>query len=523
MARLQALREVLLRHRYDTAFILGGFLTLALPPLGLFPVLFLVIPLQMWLTASAGSGRSAFLTGWAFGGGYFILGLYWLGIAFAEMYDRMPWFLPFVFFGIPLYIALHYALASLAAYYFRKLRVVYALAYTVFFFWAEYLRGHFPGNFPWNTIGSVWYHVLPLLQSLALYGVYGLTFMTLLWAAALFLLIGQKNKNPAERAFVAFAAISFIVVLGWGAIRMTQFPTLFRSGIAVQIVQPNVTREEKIISDYEDKNDSFERHLALMRQYPAPASPVMLSIWPEAVFNISSGEEKTFFSRIAKELPEGGYAAVGAHRIVTRNARRDIYNSILILDKSAAVLATYDKTALTPWGEYVPLDGFIQRTPLAKYLGEVLRLRAGTGPQTFRVGNLPSFSPVICFESVFSGGVVPRNDRPDFLLSVANDAWSSGSVGPFQSFGFMRLRAIEEGLPVMRAANIGISAVIDPYGRELHRLDMHETGVINSRLPEAASPTVFSRYGEEPLSAGVCVLTVIMLFLGYRRKRKKRD
>lgn len=518
MTVLERMRWICLRHRYDTAFILGGLLTLAPPPLGLFPVLFLVIPLQMWLTASAGSGRSAFLTGWAFGGGYFILGLYWLGIAFAEMYDRMPWFLPFVVFGIPLYIALHYALASLAAYYFRRQIVVYALAYAAFFFWAEYLRGHAPGNFPWNTMGSVWYHVLPLLQSLALFGVYGLTFMTLFWAAALFL-AGQKNKKPAEKAVVVLAGVSFAVVLGWGALRMIQFPTSFRSDVAVQIVQPNVTREEKMISDYADKDDAFERPLALMRQYPAPASSVMLSIWPEAVFNISAGEGETYFSRIAGALPEGGYAAVGAHRIVTQNVRRDIYNSLVVLDKSGAMLATYDKTALTPWGEYVPLEGFIQRTPLAKYLRETLRLRAGSGPQTFRIGDLPSFTPVICFESVFSGAVVPRNDRPDFLLSVANDAWSSGSVGPFQSFGFMRLRAIEEGLSVMRAANIGISAVIDPYGRELQRLDMHETGVINGLLPEAAPPTVFSRYGEGPWSGAVFGLTMAVLFFGLRRRK----
>lgn len=517
MGRLRQLQELCLNNRYDTAFLLGGLLTLALPPLGLFPVFFLVIPAQMWLTAHARNARAAFLTGWAFGGGYFILGLYWLGIAFSEMYDDIPWFLPFVVFGIPLYIALHYALASWAAFFFRRNNLAYALATAVFFFWAEYVRGHYPGNFPWNIPGSTWYHVLPVLQSLAVFGIYGLTFMTLLWATLPFLAL-RKGGGAGERSFLVLAALSFLVAMGWGAVRLLSSPTVLRTEVAVQILQPDVTREEKIEASDDRKALPFARQMDLMRRYPPVPAPVTLSVWPETVFDVSPAVAGKYYARIAELLPAGGYAAFGVHRTVAHKGKRDIYNSLVVIDRAGQVLATHDKTALAPWGEYVPLEAFLQKTPLRKYFSSILRLTAGKGPQTFRIGNLPPFSPVICFESAFSGAVLPEGDRPDFLLFVADDAWSAGSVGPFQHFGFTRLRAIEEGLPALRAANIGVSAVFDPYGRELRRLDMHETGVMNTPLPAAAEPTVFSRFGDRPLLGGVVLLTMILLLVGRRRK-----
>ena len=503
---MQRVQDFFKRNRYAAAFMLGIILTLGLPPLGLFPVIFFVLPLQMQLTAKAPDGKAAFFIGWAFGAGYFIFGLYWFAIGFSEMYDNNKmWFLPLAIFGPPLYIALCYAFASLAAFLFRKQTSIYMLAYAVFFFWAEYMRGHAPMHLPWNLLGSAWYHVLPLLQALSLFGIYGLTFLTLLWATVPFLLLHK------ERGLTILIIASFLLVLVGGTVRLFQSQTAYRSDLSVHILQPNITREEKRADDYSIKQDSFFRSLALMHQYPDTQSPRTLYIWPETVFDVTEGTSAPQFSKIAALLPAGGYAAVGIHRFVPHKGQAaDIFNSLVVIDKTGTVLATYDKASLVPWGEYVPYNDFIRQTPLKKYFFDFSRLAAGPGVRTLRVGKLPAFSPVICYESIFSGAVLPEDDRPDFLMFISNDAWTAGSAGPLQSFSFTRLRAIEEGLPVLRAANIGVSAVFDPYGRELQRLGMNKTGVISTQLPKALSSTIFSHHGNAPLLSLVFLLTFFL-------------
>lgn len=502
--------EVYRRHRYLLAFALGALLTAGIPPLGLFPVIFLIFPLQMDLTRQAKNGRTAFLTGWAFGAGYFVIGLYWFVFGFRALYSnyQIRWILPAAIYGPSLYVALFYAAASLAAYQFRRSPVLYALAYSVFLFWAEYIRGHDPVNFPWNLIGSVWYHVLPVLQSLSLFGIYGLTLLTLLWATIPFLML----RRGSTKAIILIAA-TFVLTFGWGALRLLQAGSVpSRPGLAVQILQPNITQEVK-------KEDAFARHLTLMRNYPPQSAATTLSIWPETVFDVKSGEPVPQYAKIAALLPKGGYAIVGVHRFVPRQKsgkdthadlfnREAVYNSLVVIDRKGNALATYDKAALAPWGEYVPYERLIRKTFLRKYLFGFTRLTAGPGPQTLRLKNLPAFSPMICYEITFPDRAYPRNDRPDFILSLSDDVWTSGTVGPWQSFGFTRMRAIEEGLPVLRAANIGISAIIDPYGRELMRLDMHATGVLNGALPQPLAPTVFARYHDVPLMALAIFMTL---------------
>lgn len=519
------MKEFCHRHRYLLAFMLGMLLTVGLPPLGIFPVIFIVFPVQMYLIQQAQNGKSAFLTGWAFGAGYFVIGLYWFAFGFRALYSnyQMHWLLPAALYGPSLYAALFYAVASLAAYQFRNSSVIYALAYSVLMFCGEYIRGHNPFNFPWNLIGSVWYYVLPVLQSLSLFGIYGLTFLTLLWATIPFLVFQCGNRKV-----ISLIVATFVLTISWGSLRLFQAGiATSRPGIAVQILQPNIARGEK-------SDDPIARHLALMRQHPVSSAPTTLSLWPETVFDIKENMPVPEYTRIAAALPKGGYAIVGVHRFVPRKGASEnnishsfgsktaIYNSLVVIDDKAKVLATYDKAALAPWGEYVPYENLIRETFLEKYLFGFTRLTAGPGPQTLRIDGLPSFSPMICYEIIFSGQIYPRNDRPDFILSLSDDVWTDGTVGPWQSFSFVRMRAIEEGLPVMRAANIGVSAVFDPYGRELMRVGMHKTGVLDATLPQLIAPTIFARYRDVPLLVVIMLLS-IFCFISRTRFQKKKD
>ena len=492
----------------------------AVPPLGFFPVPFFIIPLQMWLTAGAESNKKALLTGLAFGVGYFFVGIHWMGIAFEKMYGDMPWLLPIAVLVIPLCCGLFFAVASLAAFPFRKHSVVYAVAYSAFFFWGEFFLGHKPFSFPWNLLGASWYHALYVLQSISVFGIYGLTFMTVLWATVPFLAL-RPGRSAQENIAISAIVASFLIVLVWGMIRVVQASPDLRHDVAVQILQPNVSLDEKNEENRLHNDAAFDRHLELMRKFPPLQASTTLFIWPEGVFNeVPSLLIDKHVSEIAGLLPEGGYAAVGVHRILPYKGRNEIYNSLFVINKAGQVLETYDKAQLVQWAEYLPLDDLIQKTPLKKYFDGIARLTAGPGPETIRAGNLPAFSPAICYEAAFSGALYPKDDRPDFLLFVSNDAWTDGTLHPLQDFSVSRLRAIEEGLPVLRSANTGLSAVLDPYGHEIFRLAINTTGVIRSWLPKSLPPTPFSLYGDKPSLVIIGLLTLILLLAGIKKDRE---
>lgn len=466
-------------RRYAAAFIAGMALVLAMPPVGFFPVLFISIPALMWLVASAPRAGSAFLTGWAFGCGYFILGLYWLGIAFKAFFSHAMWLFPVSVIGIPVYIAFYYAAAALLAWPFRRARTHYALVFAMLLFWAEYLRGHYLTNFPWNTIGYGWHHVLPVLQSAAWFGVYGLTLMTLVWAAA---------PVMSRRAAALSLALLFFV-LGFGGMRLYLNPTV-KTPHMVRIVQPNITQAEK--EDIKNKDDIFMRHLRLSATQTDHDDQITFVVWPETAIDLFTPADKNNLNRIALSLPGDAFGLIGVNRMVndTRaGGAAGPRNSLIVLHaRTNQIIASHDKFILAPWGEYIPYASLLAQTPFGKYVAAIQPLTAGTGPSTLWLRkDLPSFSPIICFEATFAGRMKDaQRGQPDFLLFITNDAWSMGSPGPAQHFGFARLRAIEEGLPIIRAANTGISGVIDPYGRIGPTLGLDQAGILDVTLPAPA-------------------------------------
>ena len=496
------------RHNYDLTFALGILLTLAIPPIGFFPIVFLAIPILMWATAKSKNALQAFLGGWTFGLGYFLVGFYWSGIALKEIHRDIFWFFPFFVVALPVYIAIYYGFVTMLAFYFRKHLELYVLIFAALFFWFEYLRGIIT-NFPWNVMGSVWYEVLPVIQSLSLFGIYGLTFLAILWAGLPFLLANRgwaTIKGGLGLVIVLLFALNFT----WGGWRMIQGKTSFNDDVAIKVFHPHITSEMK-------KNGGvFDQYLEMIQEQPSNSSEsTTLYVFPETSFDVYNGEYQQSLTKIVSNLPDNGYAAIGIHRIEGYGPEKNIYNSLILTDKSANILATYDKFIPAIWGEYLPFDDFISQTPLGKYTTHMLRIAPGFGPMNLQKGDIPRFSPVICFEAAFSGRIIDKESaRPEFLLLLSNDAWASGSVGPYQNFSSARMRAIEEGLPVIRAANVGISAVFDPYGRELERLGMHEKGVIDSSLPIYAEPTFFSKYGHVPVLWFMGGLTFILLCIG---------
>ena len=440
------------------------------------------------LVEGARGPRAAFGLGLAFGMGHFAVGLYWVGTAFATA-GILPWAAPFAVAALAALCALFPA-AACAAYRLIAPRGAWrAAAFASVWTLGEWLRGTLIlGGFPWNLAGYVWTPWPEAIQSAAVMGAYGLSWLTAFAAAALAAPFGCR------RSWRAPAAAAVLLAANWaaGAAVLARAPEPGAgAGAHVRIVQPNIAQERKWREDF--IAERIRRHAALSTA-PA-AAPLAAAVWPETASPYDLARAFPGRAEIVAAVPPGGALIAGALR--REAAPRRVWNSLQALDESGRVAAAYDKFHLVPFGEYSPLRGVFAAAG-ATGAADFAR---GPGPRTLRVPGPPPFAALICFEAIFPGAVVDPADRPDWLLNVTNDAWYGVSPGPFQHFEQARLRAVEEGLPLARAANTGVSGVVDAYGRVSARLGLGEAGVVDAALPPPRPPTVFSRLGNAPALA----------------------
>jgi apolipoprotein N-acyltransferase len=507
--------------RAAIALLAGALSSLAMAPFNAWPVLFLTFPVVVLLIdgAAAGSLRglpAAAVAGWWFGFGYFVPGLYWIGYAFLVDASTFGWLLPFAVCGLPAYLALFtafgFALARLI--WTRDAWRVLALAASLTL--AEWLRGHVLTGFPWNAFGYALTEPLALAQSASLFGLWGLTFLTVAIFASPAVLIDGGFR--ARRSWLAPAmALLVLVAMGiYGAARLTRHATAYVENVKLRLMQPNLQQDERF--NYSAKAEVMKKYLALSDRSTGPGSTgvrdATILIWPESAFPFFLTREADALAQIADLLPKGTVLITGAVRApdlppgvrVTR-----AYNSIYVIDHDGSVLSSYDKLHLVPFGEYLPFQNWMERlgfVQLTKVQGGFI---PGDRRRTMELPRAPRMLPLICYEAIFPGDVVPRGDRPGWIVNLTNDGWFGISTGPYQHLQQTRVRAIEEGLPVVRVANTGISAVIDPLGRIVARLDLGVEGVLDSRLPGAIPPTLFAQTGDIPAALMVAIAIVIVV------------
>jgi apolipoprotein N-acyltransferase len=498
-------------RRYGAALLLGILLAGAFPPLDLTPLIFVAFPGLLWLDeGSAGPGASARL-GYVFGLGFFVAGLYWVAAALFVDIARFWWALPFAVLGLPALVAFYPAAAlGATSLLTRRLQLaawprvlVFAVAWSA----AEWGRGHLLTGFPWNLTGYVWSGGFPgsllVLESVAWIGIYGLTFLTVL-AAALPALLGAASLRPlppARRAMPAIAACLLILVpASAGAVRLALTPTRL-TGTWLRLVQPSIPETLKWDPGAAEAN--FDRLIELSRARSAHALGAVL--WPEAAATFLLGRDGVHRAAIAAVAPKDGYLITGALRgSPAQGPPTKLWNSIEAIDAAGTIRAGYDKAHLVPFGEYVPLRGLL---PIEKLTPGAIDLSAGPGPRTIALPGLAAFSPTICYEAIFPGAVVDEAERPGWILNATNDSWYGRSSGPYQHFAIARTRAIEEGLPLVRVANNGISGVVDPAGRVIARTRLNAVGYADVALPAAAPPTLYARAGDG--------IFLAMLLLGF--------
>ena len=500
-------------RRLGVAVLLGALSALALPPVYLVPVLVPAFVGLIWQLQGVRGRREAFLLGWAFGLGQFAAGLYWIGIAFFVDAPAYAWMMPFAIAGLAAGLAIFTGLVTLAVWSVPWNGTARGLLFAAAWTSAEWLRGTILTGFPWNLQATVWSFSDMAVQPVAVFGVYGLSLITVFAAVAPATLVAAGGGWRRWGAS-AVAAVLIAAIFGGGALRLGAAPTAGSEtveDVRLRLVQANIPQHLKW--DSELRHRHLERHIEMSRAEASGSEPPAHVIWPETAVSFFLENSEGLREQLARAVPPGGRLLTGLPRFEGSGDDMVLYNSLLALDEGGATRAEYDKFHLVPFGEYVPFGEWL---PLERLTEGRVDFSAGPGPRTLRSDGLPPFSPLICYEAIFPGNVLDPQDRPEWLLNVTNDAWFGNSSGPYQHLASARLRAVEEGLPLVRAANTGISAVVDPYGRVLHRLGLNQEGTIDAELPRPLNEmTVYARFGNLPFAV---MLAVALALAGYLRK-----
>jgi apolipoprotein N-acyltransferase len=510
------------------ALVAGAVSALAMEPFNAWPVLFVTFPVAVWLIDGAAAGKmrgipAAAMAGWWFGFGYFVPGLYWIGYAFLVDADKFAWLLPAAICGLPAYLALYTALGFALArlLWTRDVARIFALAASLTI--GEWLRGHMLTGFPWNAFGYALTEPLALAQTASLIGLWGMTFLAVVIFASPAVLIDARAA--AQRLWLApAAAIALLVAMGaFGAMRLARTPTQLVAGVKLRIMQPNVSQDARF--NYSAKADVMRRYLSLSDRATGPqtsgVSSATILIWPESAFPFFLSREPGVMAQIAELLPKGTVLVTGAVRPPEQPPGTPItraYNSIYVIDHDGSISAIYDKLHLVPFGEYLPFQDWMEKLgfeQLTKVHGGFI---PGTRRKSIEMPNAPRMLPLICYEAIFPGDIASAGDRPGWIVNLTNDGWFGISTGPYQHLQQSRLRAIEQGMPLVRAANTGISVVVDPVGRIIARLGLGLEGVLDAALPAAIAPTVYARSGDAPAA----ILVALAIVFAVRRRARAR-
>lgn len=487
-------------------FASGALLALAFAPFDAWPLIFLVMPLCYLLLQSAPNARIAALRGFCFGYGFFMAGTYWIANALLVDADKFAWLMPFSILGLSACMAWPFVLLGWLCHRLKSpQKFSNIVRFSLLWVGLEYLRSVGVFGFPWNLMGYLSLNAMPYAQLASVIGVYGVGLMVML--LALFpLWVRAMPKGCAG----VFLALLLVWPLSIGFARLVQQPTL--TTFRLRLVQPAIPQSLK--ADPQARGNVLAA-LAQLSHSPAPES-LSAMIWPETALPFTLWPDKIsampHFAALVLTAP----VITGVVTAANDTGHLQLWNSVVALSPAGDILTHYDKHQLVPFGEFVPLRSVL---PLEKITPGNIDFSRGAGPQTLRLDGVPPFSALVCYEAIFPWIAVDAAHRPAWLLNVTNDGWYGNSPGPYQHFAMSRLRAIEQGLPLVRTANNGISAIIDPYGRVREHLPLNARGVVDGLLPEALPAPFYARHGEWPTLI-MLALMGLMTCLPWRRAKK---
>ncbi|PCI37526.1 MAG: apolipoprotein N-acyltransferase [Rhodospirillaceae bacterium] len=490
-SRLEALPKGRAR---GLAFVLGFLAAFAMPPLY---QLYLLVPAfsgLLWLVMASSTRWQAFVVGWWFGAGFFAAGLYWVSFALLVDAAKFGWLIPLATlgfaFGFGLYSAFTtWVVRAVPGQNLVGKALILASSWTFF----EWMRGWFLTGFPWNPLGSVWAFSEPLLQGASVGGVLGLSLL-----AALSATLPGALAQPGRLAKALNVAVLCMIVITWGLgqQRLVEASQETVPNVRLRLVQPNILQANKWKPALRESHMLTQLKLGAASPRKSERAPTHV-IWAETSAPFFLSRHKPWLDMVGKMTPKGGLTILGAPNIASLGAPpqrpMQVTNSILAIDDAGKITAQYDKFHLVPFGEYMPLKKWLPLEKITQGAGSFL---PGSGLRTLNLKGLPPVSPLICYEIIFSGEVVEKGGHPQWILNLTNDAWYGKTAGPYQHFVSTRLRAVEQGLPVVRVAGTGMSGIIDGYGRVTAQLALGEQNSVDGDLPKPVpAQTFFAKYG----------------------------
>jgi apolipoprotein N-acyltransferase len=564
---MQKFSAVLRKFPRRTALVAGAASAYGFQPWGLWPLTLVCFALLIQLISQAPGPRRAFMLGWLFGVGHFTFGNQWIAVAFTFQAAMPIWLGYIAVFALALYLAVYPALAAAGAAWINH-RTMNALrqtdesgddekprptatlhlilAFAGLWIITEWLRSWVFTGYVWNPLSVITLSVPYLSQPATALGTYGLSGVVLLAVGMILKFVtlsasasGAERDNSRRTGYFLGGFILFV----FAAAAITAQVALLggdhqnapdRAPVAITIAQPNISQADKYAPGYDAVN--FAK--LAMNSRPMPDQGPRLILWPEAAipdyleegypyryYQGQPGESATGArARLTTLMGDGDVLVTGANRLVIEKGQLvAARNSASAMDANGNILGHYDKAHLVPYGEYLPLPWLLRPLGLARLVPGDLDFWPGPGPQTMTVmlnGKPVKIGIQICYEMIFSGQVADRKNRPDFIFNPSNDAWF-GTIGPPQHLAQARLRAIEEGLPVVRATPTGISAVIDAGGRIMKSLPLGTSDRIDAVVPQAKAPTLFARFGNI-LPLGFAGLLIGFALLPLARRARSR-
>ncbi len=502
-----------------SAFALGSLSVLALAPFYILPILFITISSFLLLHDQCRSLRHGFWLGWWYGFGFFLCGLYWISYALFVDIAGFWWVIPFAVTGLPVLLSTFWGVASLILTWVNSKSALQKWLYFVVVFSSfEWLRGHLFTGFPWNLFGYVWVGIPHILQLGSVVGVYGLTVYSFLLFSVGYVVMREHKHKIRYLVVISAALLSFLTLFIYGQNRIEKYQDIATPPTYIRLIQPHILQKEKW--DPEKIDEHFEKLIMLSQQ--ESAYDLSAIIWPETATSFfDTLSVRRFNLSILRILKPNTYLITGVldyqrdHQNMTT-----AHNRLSVFDHEGERVHFYDKHHLVPFGEYLPFEEYWPINPIAS---NGVMFQAGKGLETVNIKpSLPPFSPLICYEVIFPGAVINKdsNPRPKWLINLTNDAWYGYTTGPFQHLAITQMRAVEEGLPLIRVANTGVSAVIDATGIIKKSLPLNTHGVIDSSIPRAFGKTTYSQWGDWIFLLCLVSLTVLALLINKKIDKK---
>lgn len=464
------------------ALSLGAISSLSMAPHSFPPALFIGLSGLYILLTTKTSRKAASIAGFAFSFGYFMFSLSWIGNALLIEDNPYWWVWPFAVAGLPLILSLF---TAITCYLYKCICAEQrtALSFIVFIcliFITEYARGHLFTGFPWNLYGYTWISVMPIAQAASLYNIYLLTFLTILWASIWGYLIVSKEHLYIRTLIALLTIATFACSYLYGHNRINTYKPTFHDDKIAVIVQPNIKQSEKWKRENRTKNFLKLIELSKYKENHSNQSPnnAYYIIWPETAISqdlINSPWVSSMIAKLLQNYPGNATLITGALRY--NDTLTEFQNSVILYNNEGEITNTYDKSHLVPFGEYMPLEDIINIAPIVGFSG----FKKGNGPQAISLTTGITALPLICYEIIFPEEIPTTNI--DFFINVTNDAWYGDSAGPRQHLVQTQFRSIETGIPILRSANTGISAIINPLGYSTHSAVLNKDDVLQEKIP----------------------------------------